>query len=107
MKNLAYPIWEDLGRFGKTWEDMGRHGKTWEDKGRFGKTRENLGRFGKTLYYMNYFGKRITRKIMFCQMLKNYNLFRIGTSSDLKPHINLKKRIVTAVTNSAGTVFNI
>ena len=41
---------------------------------------------------------------MFRQMLKNYNLFRIGTSSELKPHINLKKRIVTAVTNSAGTV---
>ena len=42
---------------------------------------------------------------MFRQMLKNYNLFRIGTSSELKPHINLKKRIVTAVTNSAGTVY--
>ena len=64
MKNLAYPIWEDLGRFGKTWEDMGRFGKTWEDLERLGKIWEDLGRFGKTweeLAQSIFFGKVVLR----------------------------------------------
>ena len=70
MKNLVYPIWEDLGRFGKTWEDMGRFGKTWEDSGRLGKIWEDLGRIGSIDFFWKSCSQISTQTVPECRCVE-------------------------------------